>query len=466
MKAIVLAGGQGTRLWPLSRKHYPKQFLKINGEASLLQETARRLLQVVNPSDLVIMTNAEYQFHVRADLLEELGPALATNLVLEPRARNTAPALTLAALFCMERLGSAPDEVLFVCPSDHVIRPAAWFAEYARRAEEIARDGHIVTFGVMPAAPDTAYGYIRRGSKLGEDYYRVERFTEKPDDQTARSYLETGGYYWNSGMFAFRSDVFLEEIARHAPEIAALARQGYTHALGRFEEMPNISVDYAVLERSTRVVTLPVDLEWNDIGSWDAFFDVMGKDSDGNLKLGDVMTIGTRNSLLMSDKRLIAGIGLEGLLVVETEDAILIARREDAQKVRELVDDLKQAGRQEADEHRTTYRPWGHYTVLGEAERYKIKRVVVNPGEQLSLQMHHHRSEHWVVVRGTALVTVDGAQKYIHENESMYIPKSTHHRLANPGRVPLELIEVQNGEYVGEDDIVRFQDAYGRGSKD
>lgn len=462
MIAVILAGGQGTRLWPLSRRQYPKQFLKINGEASLLQETARRLLPVVTPNEIVIMTNADYQFHVQADLREDLGAAVAERIVLEPCARNTAPALALAAVFCLDRLGCAPDEVLFVAPADHVIQPALRFSAYMRRAEEIAAAGHIVTFGIQPRRPDSAYGYIQAGEPAGPDYFRVQRFTEKPDEATARGFLAAGGYYWNSGLFAFQAGVLLAELQRHAPEVYAGVRDGYTQALEGFASMPSISIDYAVMERSDRVVTLPVDLYWNDVGSWDALFEVREKSADGNISIGDVLALDTRDSLVLSGKRLITTLGVSDLLVVETDDAVLIAHRRQAQQVKEAVERLKQLGRREADEHLTVYRPWGQYTALGSGERYQIKRVVVNPGEQLSLQMHYHRSEHWVVVRGTALVTIDGTDRLVHENESAYVPKSVRHRLANPGKVPLELIEVQNGEYVGEDDIVRFDDVYGR----
>jgi len=462
MKAIVLAGGQGTRLWPLSRKNYPKQFLKIKGEASLLQETVRRLLNVVGPEDIVVMTNSDYQFHVQADLVGEMHSAVVKNLILEPCSRNTAPALALAAVFCLDHLGCSPEEVLFVSPADHVIRPVEAFAACVRRAAEIATTGRIVTFGIQPTAPKTGYGYIKRGKQLGQDYFRAECFVEKPDQQTARGYLQCGDYYWNSGMFAFPIGLLLDELRHHAPQVQEVIGNGYDAATARFAEMPNISIDYAVMEQSEKVVTLTTDFEWNDVGSWDSLFDVMGKDGEGNLCIGDVIALETKDSLVTSEKRLISTIGLSNLLVVETDDAILVARREDAEKVKEIVEMLRKRGRTEASEHLTTYRPWGHYTVLGRGDRYQIKRVVVNPGKQLSLQMHHHRSEHWVVVCGTARASVNGEERFVRENESVYIPKTAVHRLANPGRVPLQLIEVQNGEYVGEDDIVRFADEYGR----
>jgi mannose-1-phosphate guanylyltransferase/mannose-6-phosphate isomerase len=462
MKAIILAGGTGTRLWPLSRRDYPKQFLKINSGPSLLQETSRRLLQVVAPGDIVVMTNSEYQFHVTADLGADLKEGGVRNLVLEPCRRNTAPALALAATFCRDRLGCEADEVLFVAPADHVIRPAERFAEYMRRAQEVAASGRIVTFGIRPTEPETGYGYIKAGEALGPGFLRVERFVEKPDLQAAQRYLEGGDYFWNSGMFAFQIGTLLEELRRYAPDIHAIADGGFDQALAAFASMPDISIDHAVLESSERVVTMPMDLHWSDVGSWDSLFAALGGDEKGNLQLGDVVAVDTSGTMILSDKRLVAAIGLSDLIVVETDDAILIARRGEARRVKEIVSRLDEQERSEAAEHLTTYRPWGHYTVLGSGEGYQIKRIVVNPGEKLSLQMHHHRNEHWVVVRGTALVTVGDSEKLLHANDSTYVPKSTRHRLANAGEAPLELIEVQSGDYVGEDDIVRFDDVYGR----
>jgi mannose-1-phosphate guanylyltransferase/mannose-6-phosphate isomerase len=392
-------------------------------------------------------------------------------MVLEPESRNTAPAIALGVKYCLEKLGCSEKEVLFISPCDHIIKPAEKFREHMRQAEKMAQRGYIVTFGIKPTRPETGYGYIKVGSQStthgqacisGQDFLKVERFTEKPNTEMAQAYLEDGTYYWNAGIFVFRIDVIIEEFARHAPAIASALDLTFDEFRARFSEMPTISFDYAVLEKTDKLVTLPAKVYWNDIGSWDALFEVLEKDDDGNVKTGDTITLDTKESMIIGDKRLIATIGLNDSLVIETGDALLIAKRGQAQKVKEIVERLMLEARKEASEHVTTYRPWGSYTVLEEGERYKIKRVVVNPGEKLSLQKHYHRSEHWVVVKGTARVTIGNREIIIHENESAYVPKSTLHRLENPGKVPLEIIEVQNGEYVGEDDIVRVEDYYGR----
>ncbi|MDP2279685.1 MAG: mannose-1-phosphate guanylyltransferase/mannose-6-phosphate isomerase [Nitrospirota bacterium] len=489
MKAIILAGGSGTRLWPLSRKNFPKQFLKLNGDKSLLQQTVERLLQAVKPEDIIVMTNSDYKFHVQSDLnsLPLPLPLPASNIILEPASRNTAPAIALGVKYCLDKLCCSEEEVVFISPSDHIIRPLDKFTGYLKQSEEIAREGHIVTFGIKPDRPETGYGYIKAGKGRGKgkeegdcprftdavvesglspnqkmNFFKVERFAEKPDIETAKRYINEGGYYWNSGMFAFSIGTMLKELERYAPEINELASMGFEGMVANFDRMPDISIDYAVMEKSDKVVMLPLDLYWNDIGSWDSLYDVLDKDDMGNVKKGDIIAIDTKKTMIIGNKRHISTIGIEDCLVIETDDAVLIAKRGEAQKVRDVVNKLKNENRKEADEHVITYRPWGSYIVLEEGPRYKIKRIAVTPQERLSLQMHHRRSEHWVVVKGTAKVTIGDREILIHENESAYVPKSTLHRLENPYKDLLEIIEVQNGDYVGEDDIVRFDDKYGR----
>ncbi|MDD5773351.1 MAG: mannose-1-phosphate guanylyltransferase/mannose-6-phosphate isomerase [bacterium] len=467
MKTFILAGGSGTRLWPMSRRNYPKQFLKINNDKSFLQQTIARLSGRVSLKDIIFITNDKYQFHVKSDI-SSLFPA---HIILEPMSKNTAPAIALGVKYCIEKLSCGLDEVICVLPSDQMIKNEDMFNKYLKYAEETAKEGYMVTFGIKPLKPETGYGYIKVAScksqvtsKKSEEinYLKVEKFVEKPDKETAQKYIESGDYYWNSGMFAFTIGTIIEELRKYAPQIEKLLEKNFDDMLKEFDKMPSLSIDYAVMEKSERVVTIPMDLYWSDIGSWDSFFDLLEKDKSGNAEIGDVVTIGTKNCLIIGDKRLITAIEMEDCLIIDTADATLIAKRGCSQKVKELIVKLEKSDRKEAVEHTCTYRPWGSYTVLEEGDRYKIKRIVININSKLSLQRHKHRSEHWVVIKGTAKVTIGEKELIIQENESAYIPKTTIHRLENPGEMPLEIIEIQNGEYLGEDDIERLDDLYGR----
>ncbi|MFA6433332.1 MAG: mannose-1-phosphate guanylyltransferase/mannose-6-phosphate isomerase [Elusimicrobiales bacterium] len=475
MKAIILAGGSGTRLWPVSRYGLPKQFIKLNGGKSLLCSTVERLAAVLPLKDIFVITNEDYRFHVQEDL-KAVSPDIEHNIILEPVGRNTAPAIALVMKYCAEKLKCAKDEVIFICPSDHIIQPVEKFARYARQAETAAKAGSIVTFGIKPVRPETGYGYIKTGAAAGGrtdragvlkssaygELYHVARFAEKPDQETAEKYVKDGNYYWNSGMFAFTIGTMLSQFKAHSPAISR--RMGLTLArmTADFKNMPAISIDYAVMEKSKKAAVLPIDLLWSDVGSWDSLPEVIKPDADGNVKVGDVIALDTAKTIVLGENRLISTIGVKDLIIIDTADALLVAHRGQAQRVKEVVELLKERKRKEVVEHTTTYRPWGAYTVLEEGSRYKIKRIVVKPGQKLSHQLHYHRSEHWIVVKGAAKVTIGEKTSIVHENESTYVPKSMGHRLENPGKVPLELIEVQNGEYVGEDDILRFNDIYNR----
>ncbi|ROR29659.1 mannose-1-phosphate guanylyltransferase/mannose-6-phosphate isomerase [Inmirania thermothiophila] len=462
---VILSGGAGSRLWPLSRELHPKQFLPLVGERSMLQETALRLGET-GAAPLVVCNEA-HRFMVAEQLREVAVRPRA--VVLEPAGRNTAPAVALAALAAQE--GGA-DPLLLVLPSDHLVRDAAALRAAVEAGAAHAAAGALVTFGIVPDAAETGYGYIRAGAPLDGGAFRVARFVEKPDRATAERFLAEGGYYWNSGMFLFRAGRYLEELARHAPAILEACRGAWAGRAedadfvrpdrGAFEACPSDSVDYAVMERTEAAVVQPLDAGWSDVGSWSALWQAREQDEAGNVVLGDVLAEDVRGSYLHATSRIVAAVGLEGHVVVETADAVLVAPRERVQDVKALVARLKAEGREEALLHRRVYRPWGSYETVDRAERFQVKRITVNPGASLSLQMHHHRAEHWVVVRGTARVTRGEESFLLTENQSTYIPVGVRHRLENPGKIPLELIEVQSGPYLGEDDIVRFEDRYGR----
>lgn len=453
MKVIVLAGGGGSRLFPLSRQSYPKQFLCLEDDRSLLAHTVLRFLSFVSASDILVVTNQQYLYHVENELAE--CHAEDAHVVLEPVGRNTAPAIALAASFCETKLGCSADEVLVVAAADHVIQPLDAFENCILQAEKVALGDCLVTFGIQAKQPETGYGYIEAGTSDGVSY-AVSSFKEKPDAVTAEQYVAAGNYYWNSGMFAFQLGFLRHELAAYEPGILDVVADGYESAVQHFAEMPDISIDYAVAERSQSVRMVPLTCYWNDIGSWDAMYDILPKDSNGNALKGDCMTLDCKDSLIMGRDRLIAGIGIDDLLLVETDDVIVVAKKGESQKVKDVVERLKKQGRKEAIEHTTMYHAWGTSSVIGKGTGYRMKKVRLMPGKKLSMQMHYHRSEHWIVLRGTAEVIRGDEHMMVHESESVFIPQTTKHQLANPGRIPLEIIEVQNGSYIGEDDIERF----------
>ena len=464
LQPVLLSGGSGTRLWPLSREAYPKQFLPLAGDDTMVQATWRRVEALADLAPIVV-ANEEHRFLV-AEQLRQVGAPVPA-ILLEPVGRNTAPAIAAAAL---QAMAGGADPLLLVLPSDHVVRDVAGFQRAVREASSAAEAGALVTFGVVPDAPETGFGYIQ--AEAGDGLRQVLRFVEKPDAATARSYLDAGGYYWNSGMFLFRASRYLEELARFRPDIVDAVRAA--HAAARhdgdfvrldkdaFSACPSDSIDYAVMEKTADAMVLPVDIGWNDVGSWSALWDVAERDADGNAHHGDVIAVDSRNSYAYA-QRLVALVGLDDIVVVETDDAVLVARKDKVQEVKQVVARLKQEQRSQAVLHREVHRPWGSYDSVDNGGRHQVKRIKVKPGAALSLQMHHHRAEHWIVVSGTAKVTRGDETLLLSENESTYIPLGVKHRLENPGKVPLELIEVQSGSYLGEDDIVRFEDVYGRG---
>ena len=465
LQPVLLSGGSGTRLWPLSREAYPKQFLPLAGDDTMVQATWRRVAPLATTAPIVV-ANEEHRFLVAEQLRQIDAPVPA--ILLEPVGRNTAPAIAAAALQAMVE---GHDPLLLVLPSDHVVRNEEGFRTAVRDASAAAEAGALVTFGIVPDAPETGFGYIQ--ADAGDGLRRVLRFVEKPDAGTAQSYLDAGGYYWNSGMFLFRASRYLEELRKFRPDIldavslafASAQRDGDFIRLDKeaFAASPADSIDYAVMEKTADAMVLPVDIGWNDVGSWSALWDVAERDADGNAHHGDVIAVDTRNSYAYA-QRLVALVGVDDMVVVETDDAILVARKDRVQDVKLVVAQLKESQRSQAVLHRKVYRPWGAYDSIDMGERFQVKRITVKPGGVLSLQMHHHRAEHWIVVSGTAKVTRGEDTLLLSENQSTYIPLGVTHRLENPGMVPLELIEVQSGSYLGEDDIVRFEDAYGRSS--
>jgi mannose-1-phosphate guanylyltransferase / mannose-6-phosphate isomerase len=455
MKVVILAGGSGTRLWPYSRTSVPKQFLHFGDKHSLLQKTVLRFLSMAILSDIVIVTNQLY-VHLINTQLKDIDADVRCQVLVEPEKKNTAPAIALAVSYLLQK-GCEKEECVLVASSDHLISPEKVFLDAIPDGIAHAMQGKHVVFGVRPNKPETGYGYIK-ADRQGD----VEQFVEKPDAIKAQEYILSGDYWWNSGIFLFRVDVFMQEMKEHCAAIADLLSEGFKGAIAQFSEMPDISIDYALMEKSKKTAMISLDVSWSDVGSWDSLYDVMDKDENSNVKIGRVCAMDTKNCLILGSKRLISTIGLEDLIIVETEDVLLIGKKGESQKVKQLVEELKKSNAKEPFEHVTSHRPWGHFTILEEGERYKIKRIVVNPLQKLSLQMHYHRSEHWVVVKGTAKVTIGENEKLIHENESIFVPKASVHRLENPGKVRVELIEVQVGEYVGEDDIVRLEDIYQR----
>ncbi|CRX68374.1 MULTISPECIES: mannose-1-phosphate guanylyltransferase/mannose-6-phosphate isomerase [Stenotrophomonas maltophilia group] len=463
IQPVILSGGSGTRLWPLSREAYPKQFLPLAGELTMLQATWKRVAPIAARGPLVI-ANEEHRF-VAAEQLQQVGAEPAA-IILEPVGRNTAPAIAVAAL---EATRDGADALLLVLPSDHVITHETAFRSAVEAAAAAAEAGKLVTFGIVPTGPETGYGYIKAAD--GQGLRAVERFVEKPDLDTATGYVSSGQYYWNSGMFLFKASRYLQELERFQPAMLAGSRQAWQQARrdadftrldkDAFTAVPSDSIDYAVMEKTADAVVIPLDAGWNDVGSWTALRDVSQQDGDGNAHQGDVIAIDCRNTYAYA-QRLVALVGLDDVVVVETDDAVLVGKADRMQEVKTVVAQLKAEGRSEATWHRKVYRPWGAYDSIDNGERFQVKRITVKPGGTLSLQMHHHRAEHWIVVSGTAEVTRGDEVILLSENQSTYIPLGVTHRLRNPGKLPLELIEVQSGSYLGEDDIVRFEDTYGR----
>ena len=463
---VILSGGAGTRLWPLSREMYPKQLLALTGARTMLQDTVMRLAAISGAAPPIVVCNEAHRFTV-AEQIRALG-VQACAILLEPVGRNTAPAVALAAL---QACALDPEATLVVAPADHVIRDAQAFQSAAEVAVRLAEDGKLVTFGIVAHAPETGYGYIRRGDGAGPEY-PVAQFIEKPALDVATQFVASGDYYWNSGMFVFQASRYLKELAAFAPDILAACEAAFRAAKAdldfmridkaELDQCRSESIDYAVMEKTRDAVVLPLDAGWSDVGSWSSLFDALAADEEGNVLQGDVMVHDTHDCYVHSTSRLVAAVGMDEHIIVETKDAVLVAPKERVQDVKELVAMLKKSGRSESAWHREVFRPWGSYDSIDHGERFQVKRLSVKPGGILSLQMHHHRAEHWIVVQGTARITCNDKTFLLAENESTYIPVGAKHRIENPGKVPVHIVEVQSGSYLGEDDIVRFEDSYGR----
>ncbi len=468
---VILSGGNGSRLWPMSRELNPKQFLSLYGDQTMLQETMTRLEGVTDLAEPIVVCNEDHRFMV-AQQMSDIGVKF-DKIILEPVGRNTAPAIAAAAEYINEKEDSK-DAVMLILAADHIIQDTKEFHRVIEAGCRVAEQGQLITFGIVPDKTETGYGYIKRAESFSKEdnAYNVERFVEKPDLATAQKYFDSGEYYWNSGMFMFKASTILDELKSLSPEIYQAVKKAVSDGVKdldycrldneSFTASPSDSIDYAVMEKTDKAVVLPLDAEWNDVGAWSALWEVKERDENGNVFHGDILHHDVTNSYIHADERMVAVVGVDNCVVVETADAVLVVDKDRSQDVKAIVNQLKATKREESLLHQRVYRPWGSYETLEETERFKVKRIIVNPSAKLSLQMHHHRSEHWIMVKGTAKIVCGDKEFMLTEDQSNYIPLGTQHRLENPGVIPLEIIEVQTGAYLGEDDIVRFDDNYGR----